>query len=124
MASDHPWLPFLADLPSTADLHTMDRQAGAPRLDAHHSYTLPELVDVAEQHNPETRQTLGLFEPFCASLRHLRLPDVPIAFTAAREQPVISNFAFNTAHLDILFETAPLLPPAQHGSQQEAAELT
>lgn len=45
----------LADLPSTADLHTMDRQAGAPRLDAHHSYTLPELVDVAEQHNPETR---------------------------------------------------------------------
>ena len=52
MSPDRPWMPAANPLPN-ADL---GRVAGSEfRLAPDKTYTLPELIDLAEQHNPETR---------------------------------------------------------------------
>src|SRR5579875_1699645 len=46
-----PWVPPAADHAATVRATS----GGETRLDPAHVYTLPELVDQAEQHNPDTR---------------------------------------------------------------------
>ncbi len=162
-APDHPWIP-----PKHAQLSPIASEH--PAIDAQHVYTLPELIDFAESHNPETRvawqaarerasqlriaqsewfpsltamaiantsregvlfgdtfvrQTLGLFEPFLHvsytvldfGLRNERI-------TAARQQLYAAGFAFNTAHLRVLFDTSRLYYQYLNATgQQEAAEV-
>jgi outer membrane protein TolC len=50
--SDHPWR-----VPSSlsSEQHAATEQDARTRIDAAHPYTLPELIDLAEHHNPSTR---------------------------------------------------------------------
>lgn len=139
--------------PPASETAAQRAATGGPRtaLDASHQYTLPELVDLAEQHNPSTaaawqaakaraaqltiarsdllptltavamaetvrqgilfnstfvRQTIGDYEPM------LRVSYLVFDFgeragriEAARDQLLAADFAFNTVHLDVLFDT-------------------
>lgn len=142
-----PWSPPAA-FTSEQRVLTNDRRTG---IDPEHQYSLPELVDAAEQHNPATRaaweaakvragqlriarsdllptltavgiagttrqgvlfgtsfvrQTVGYYEPI------LRVSYLVFDFgeragriEAARQQLAAANFAFDTAILDVLFDT-------------------
>ena len=146
-SASQPWTPPAAE----AAAQKAATSAPRPRIDPVHQYTLSELIDLAEQHNPSTRvawqaakaragqltvarsdllpaltavamaetirqgllfnstfvrQTLGDYEPV------LRVSYLVFDFgeragriEAARDQLLAANFAFNTTHLDVLFET-------------------
>ena len=165
-SASEPWSP-------PASLTAAQRQATRgpeTAVDGPHIYTLPELVDLAEQHNPSTRvaweaakvragqlriargdllptltavamggttrqgilfgttfvrQTIGYYEPI------LRVSYLVFDFgersgriQAARDQLVAANFAFNTAILDVLFETERRYYAVLRASgQRTAAEI-
>jgi outer membrane protein len=165
--SEHPWQPPTAATPKPSDL-----KPSAPEtpIDPTHPYTLPELIDLAEKHNPDTRvvwqqarvraaglhiaqadllptltavalanttrqgvlfgpefarQTLGIFEPLLRVNYSLFDPGRSDRIAAAREQLLASSFAFNTTHLNILFETSRRYYRLLNAvGQRDAAEAT
>lgn len=147
ISAAEPWSPPAAESSRQQSVIAGERTA----IDPAHPYTLPELVDLAERHNPATqaawqlarvraaqlhiaqadllptlsavamaetsrqgvlfgstfsRQTIGDFEPV------LRVSYLLFDFgertgrvEAARDALLGADFAFNTVHLDVLFET-------------------
>jgi outer membrane protein len=166
VTSTQPWVPS----GSVGQANSSAARAEETKIDPQHVYNLAELVNLAEEHNPETRvaweaakerasdlhvaqsdllpalmavaqanttrqtvlfgdafyrQTLGIFEPF------VRLDYTVLDFgrgsriAAARDQLLAANFAFNTVHLEIIFETSRRYYRLLNAvGQQEAAEVT
>ncbi len=142
-----PWIP------SASEPAAQKSAASSPRttIDPKHQYTLPELVDLAEEHNPATRvawqaakiragqltiarsdllpsvvaaamaettrsgilfgttfvrQTIGDYSPVLrVSYLLFDFGERAGRIEAARDQLLAANFAFNTTHLDVLFDT-------------------
>lgn len=145
--SSQPWVPS----PAEAAAQKKDTGAARTQIDPAHRYTLPELVDLAEEHNPSTRaawqaakaragqltvarsdllptltavamaettrqgilfgttfvrQTIGDYEPVLrVSYLLFDFGERSGRIEAARDQLLAADFAFNTVHLDVLFDT-------------------
>lgn len=65
--ASRPWTPPRSALPAQIQTHS-----GEPAIDPQHVYTLAELIDVAERHNPETR---GAWEAARARLSELHIAE-------------------------------------------------
>ena len=50
--SDHPWEPSARTASEQSSAAALDART---QVDSNHTYTLPELIDLAEKHNPSTR---------------------------------------------------------------------
>ncbi len=101
-----PWVPPRAEVAATARATA----GNETKLDPDHEYTLPELVDLAELHNPETRVAWESAKLRASELRIARsdllptLVAVGVAKTA-REGPLL----YNTFVLQTLGIFDPLL---------------
>jgi len=144
-----PSRPWFA--PDTGTPRTQQRVENTP-IDSGHIYTLPELVDMAERYNPDTRaaweaakirgrnlriaesellpslaavasadtgrqkilfgdafvrQTMSLFTPYLTvNYTILDFGARGSRIAEARDELFAANFAFNSVHLEIVFETS------------------
>ena len=163
---DRPWDPPALNPPD----QLQPRDVRLRPIDPAHPYTLPELIDLAEEQNPQTRvawqqartraaelgiarselypalaavavanttrdgvlfgatfvrQTMGIFEPLLrVNYTIFDYGQRSDRIAVARDQLAGANFAFNSVHLQILFDTSRLyyrLLNAQ--GQREAQEL-
>lgn len=93
---DHPW-----NSPYNQRIQTATQGIPEPQftIDANKSYSLPELIDLAEQHNPETRFAWERAKAQAASLGLARSEWYPVVTAVAAAQVSRDVLLFNTAFI-------------------------